>query len=400
MTTLIETKRYRLTLARPAQQSGVTVLTWPYFRDNYSPTRDTPFPDYEAQDFATVSHLNSLRVETTRNDWFQGAEIDEILAAVMRFRTETDVLISYGSSMGGHAAIAFAPDYKADFTLAIAPQASLSATFMQSLGDTRWSDCVPQFKQDRILGRPRAPLSGLMVFDPQNPLDTAHARAIAAQTQISELHVPGGGHHPGKVINRVYGLRRLLSEIGASAIQRRSPDLAPLHDALRTTVEYKFLNGTDTDRTMLLQRPGVAQLEQALPYQAVLNSLRRMPSETFIAQAARLATSTERRYQLAATMMAMGQCERGLGMILAEGPPAQFYTPEARGFLQGIAPTLGLDAWRTEAMRLEAIGDLAGALFCFETAQATFKTGDLIARKIAACRDRLAGAPLQGAGSD
>ncbi|WP_323040885.1 hypothetical protein [Gemmobacter sp.] len=390
MTILIENNRYRLTLARPEQPTGVTVLSWPYLRTECSPTRDTPFPGYEPQDFASRSGLNSLRVESTRNDWFQGAEIDDVLAAVTQFCRDSDVLISYGSSMGGHAAIALAPECKADFVLAVAPQASLAANFMRAIKDPRWADCVPHFRHDRILNGSCKQMRGLVIFDPHNPRDTAHAQAIQQHTQTSHLHVHGGGHHPGKIVNRVYGLRRLLSEIAASFSGHHDLALAPLEAALKETLEYRFLDGSDADRTILLHRLGIDQLEQALPYPTILNSLRHSPSETFIAQAMRLATSAERRYQLAATLMAMGHHERGLGMILAEGPPALFYTTEAREFLQGIAPSLGLDAWRAEGLRLEATGDLDGALFCLETARANFQTGHLIASKISAYRAALA----------
>ena len=392
MTILVENARYRLTLARPDRPSGITVLSWPYFRDNYSATTDTRFPAPEPQDFATRKGMNSLRVETTRNDWFQGDGIDEVLTAINRARRDSDVLISYGSSMGGHAAIAFAPECRADYAVALAPQASLAAGFMRSIQDPRWPDSVPLFHNDRILNGRCRDLRGLMLFDPDNPRDRSHASAIAAHTALESVHVHGGWHHPGRIVNRAYGLVRLLNEIGTELSGGRRPGpFTALRTALRDSAEHRFLFGSDADRTALMLKPGIDYLERALEFPAILEALRRAPSETFIAQTARFARTPLQRRQLAATLMALGHHERGLGMIHAEGPLAYFYVPEARDFLRSIAPDLGLDAWRAEGLRLEAAGDVEGALFCLEAARTNFRTGDLIARKLHDYRKRLSG---------
>ena len=164
------------------------------------------------EDFLFANGISAIHVLGRGDDWYQYDDVFDALATVKAATAGAERRITYGSSMGGYAAVRFADAVAADGVLALSPQWSINPA------KAPWEDRWPQDSHriawnDRIDGAVRCRTTPILVYDPCMPLDHRHATRIAAETQSVLLPVSYSGHPSSTFLGEVRLLRTLLEDI-------------------------------------------------------------------------------------------------------------------------------------------------------------------------------------------
>lgn len=173
--------------------------------------------------------FNEYLIKRNRNHWFQTAEIEEV-AEIVRQRTEGTRVITYGSSMGGFAAINFAPMLGAHSFIAVSPLHDVSLG--NEAGDRRWVESAQiDFTHSLIRSGECRDAEGY-VFYAFDGHDEKHADLIQRDTAATLVPVEYGGHPCSFYINATYKLKRIIAEVAAGEFAldtfRRDIDAATL----------------------------------------------------------------------------------------------------------------------------------------------------------------------------
>ena len=143
--------------------------------------------------FLTKYGISAVHVMGAGDDWYQYPEMVEAMAAVRGVTEGAQTVMTYGSSMGGYAAIRFADAARATATLALSPQHNIDPSrppfdqrWAEAAGRIRW---LPQFAGPLRAGD-RPPV---VVYDSRST-DAAQVDAIAAEIEITPIALPYGGH--------------------------------------------------------------------------------------------------------------------------------------------------------------------------------------------------------------
>lgn len=152
--------------------------------------------------------VTAIHVLSRGNDWYQYADMAEALEIVRQAASGAERCITYGSSMGGYAAIRFAERVGAHEALALQPQYSINPAV--AAFDDRWRDDARRIRwrpelDGPIAGMPRA----ILVFDPFG-VDARHADLIAREASVRPFRLRGGGHGIATVLNEMNLLRPLV----------------------------------------------------------------------------------------------------------------------------------------------------------------------------------------------
>lgn len=168
----------------------------------FDPMGDDRSLDREAfgEQFLAGRGLDAVHIVSAHNDWYQDLGLPAALAAVREVTRPYAQVATYGSSMGGYAALRFSGWIGADVAVAISPQYSVQPPFadfdkrwLRLRRGTRWL-----FEQP---GDPLPPLKTCIVFYDDRGLDRAHAEAIARDLPHAALvRVPYAGHPAGTML--------------------------------------------------------------------------------------------------------------------------------------------------------------------------------------------------------
>jgi pimeloyl-ACP methyl ester carboxylesterase len=77
------------------------------------------------QSFLRKHGINAVHVLVSRSHWYQTPEMEGALAFIRHIAKDYHRVVTYGSSMGGYAAIKFGPEVRANAAVAISPQYSI-----------------------------------------------------------------------------------------------------------------------------------------------------------------------------------------------------------------------------------------------------------------------------------
>lgn len=163
--------------------------------------------------------FNSVHIASHASHWFQHREMIDVPSLVKDY-TKDRVVVTYGMSMGGYAALAFSKLFSASRVVAFAPQYSIDST--KTPWETRWRrnaaaiDFVLDHMESQI-----SPTAGIsVIYDPLFALDANHIKKIRDIRPIREIKVPMGGH----LVARFLGECGVLSAMVASLL--RTDDLS------------------------------------------------------------------------------------------------------------------------------------------------------------------------------
>ena len=160
--------------------------------------------------FLEARGITAIHVMGRREDWYQYAEMPEVSAAVRHAVAPFSRIMTYGSSMGGYAALRFADAMGANAALAMSPQYSLDPE--AGVTDRRWSQDT-----NRIGWRPelRGPIhcdfKPVVVYDPVGP-DGWHGRRVAQDLPIDAIRLPHTAHPVTTYLGEVGLLAPLVFE--------------------------------------------------------------------------------------------------------------------------------------------------------------------------------------------
>jgi hypothetical protein len=282
-----EDENYRVVVARSPQESAVSLVKFDHWTGVQDPVVPVPFADVRPWNLATKIGYNLIHVQTRRNDWYQLEGIDDALNAVRALKRDGDFFLSYGGSMGGYAAVAFADDVAADLFLAVSPQASISRAYMMEINDNRWRNCWPQFTRDRVIGQPRKACRGVVIFDPDHKTDAAHAHAVARHADTHLLVFPGSWHSPIAAARNGMGGWRIFADwlIHAARNQHDVADAcADLQALIDRTLLARFAKAPTDVRMAMIAQEGVETIRAQVSIEYVCNVVSATPdaAEAFI----------------------------------------------------------------------------------------------------------------------
>lgn len=171
----------------PAQDVSRWVVTF----DNYGIGQGFDRQGF-GEEFLRQSGVSAIHVMGRCGDWYQYPEMGEAMAAVRQATAEAGRIMTYGSSMGGYAALRFADAAGAHSVLAISPQYSIDP--QKAAFEKRWLQDGQRIKWlsdiDSALTTKAKPV---VIFDPMGD-DRRHVELIETEIEISRIALPFCGH--------------------------------------------------------------------------------------------------------------------------------------------------------------------------------------------------------------
>ena len=159
--------------------------------DSYTHDRRPDRPGFGEAFFAGHS-IDAVHVIPCGNDWYQYPEMPDAAALIGNIAAAYKRVVSYGSSMGGYAAIRFGEAVGASAALALSPQFSVDPAAVPF--ETRWRRDARHL--DFSLER-RWPAgfveTSYIAFDPYTP-DRGHVELFAGKTGIVPIRIANSGH--------------------------------------------------------------------------------------------------------------------------------------------------------------------------------------------------------------
>ena len=271
MDVIFENERYRVVKTPARSNSNISILYFHPHSERRHHTRPSPFNAVEDLNFITKHGMNGIFIQSRRNDWYQHPSIFDALQLISSIKDAKDTYISYGLSMGGHAAISFAPHLAADYFVALAPQASLSPEFMREIDDERWKPAQKLFKYDRILDGDCQSCNGVIFLDNSNPQDLLHSNYICANSQAQTINCPGTWHLPGSFLNREFGLMSIVATIGEllSDKQSLSEYLGTVQSKINSSFLATFMAADPHEKVELLCQHGIERIRAEVKTKAL-----------------------------------------------------------------------------------------------------------------------------------
>lgn len=192
--------------------------------DNYGIGHGFDRPGF-GQDWLAAQGISAIHVMGRAEDWYQYPDIEAALSAVRAATLGASKVITYGSSMGGYAAIRFADAVGAHRALAFSPQYTLDPAVAGH--EARWSQDSRRIRWRPELNRAiRCSAEAVIVYDPCGP-DRWHADRIAQDVPVAHVRLPHTGHPATTYLAEVHLLAPLVlsvldGPIDARDFQRRA----------------------------------------------------------------------------------------------------------------------------------------------------------------------------------
>ena len=173
----------RLRAFRVPSPSATLVVTFSNYVEGGE--RHQPF----GERFFAHHGIDAIHVVAKDNHWFDLPETAALLAAI-RDAAGGKPLLTYGSSMGGYAAIRFAAALGAARAIAISPQYALDRRIVPF--ERRWRHEARRLRLAATRAEPDAP-PAIVFFDPHNP-DARHVEHWARERVVEAVPLAYAGH--------------------------------------------------------------------------------------------------------------------------------------------------------------------------------------------------------------
>ena len=160
--------------------------------DSFTDDRTLDRPGF-GQVFLDESGIDAIHVIARDNDWYQYADMADAMLAVKEAAGRYGRVTTYGSSMGGYAAIRLAGLAGAHAVLALSPQYSIDPAIAP--WERRWIACSRAFRPvwERVLPLP-AVSEAYVVYDPLD-LDRRQIRLLGENGfAFQPIGIPHAGH--------------------------------------------------------------------------------------------------------------------------------------------------------------------------------------------------------------
>lgn len=187
----------------PASDASRWVVTF----DNYGIGHGFDRPGF-GQEFLRSAGISAIHVMGVREDWYQYPDMAAAMQAVRQAVSGAERVMTYGSSMGGYAALRFADAAGANAVLALSPQYSIDPRktpfeqrWLQDSQRIRW---LPEI-DGRIACRARP----VVVFDPSKE-DGRHIALIQRDIDIVPIRLHHVSHPATTYLGEVGVLKELV----------------------------------------------------------------------------------------------------------------------------------------------------------------------------------------------
>ncbi|WP_420138239.1 alpha/beta hydrolase [Sphingomonas sp.] len=163
--------------------------------------------------FFAGENVGAIHILSHSNDWFQHTDIPEVLSIIRDVCGKSDRLLTYGSSMGGYAALRFASALGAGAALALSPQYSVDPR--KAPFETRWASDRRRIRFIDSLEGAIQPVPLMVVaYDPSLPEDREHVHCLAREiSELQTLPLPFAGHPVGPFLQDVELLRATVLDV-------------------------------------------------------------------------------------------------------------------------------------------------------------------------------------------
>jgi tetratricopeptide (TPR) repeat protein len=190
----------------PASDTSRWVVTF----DNYGIGHGFDRPAF-GENFLRSAGVSAIHVMGRREDWYQYLEMVDAMRAVREATAGAERVMTYGSSMGGYAALRFADAAGANAVLAISPQYSIDPAKVpfekRWLQDSQRIQWLPD-----IDGAMTVTAKPVVVFDPSGD-DLLHVRLIEEAIAIERIALPSCGHPAATFLEDVGLLGGLVFQV-------------------------------------------------------------------------------------------------------------------------------------------------------------------------------------------
>lgn len=182
---------YRSDTLLVRKRDGLCRKRWVVTFDHYGITGTFDRPGF-GEEFLASRGISLITVLGRGNDWYQYPDIAAALAAARSALLRADRVITYGSSMGGYAAIRFADALGAHGCIAISPQYSNDPAKVPF--ESRWPEDARRIDWRGESPRPiRCAADPVIVYDPSIE-DGEHVRRIACDMRCRALPIRHAAH--------------------------------------------------------------------------------------------------------------------------------------------------------------------------------------------------------------
>ncbi|MBJ7485255.1 hypothetical protein [Brevundimonas sp.] len=175
--------------------------------------------------FLKAYGISAIHVLGRGNDWYQYPEIADALAAVRQGVAGAQRVMTYGSSMGGYAAVRFADAVGATSVLAFSPQYSLDPA--KAGHDRRWQQDAHRIQWlEAVDGPIRSAIKPVVIYD-STGLDGWHGDRIGQDVETVAVRLPHTAHPVAVYLDEIGLLRSLVFDglegvIDGPTIQREA----------------------------------------------------------------------------------------------------------------------------------------------------------------------------------
>jgi tetratricopeptide (TPR) repeat protein len=224
------------------------------------------------ESFFQSRDVSAIHVMGKSEDWYQYADIEQALATVRTAVADASRVMTYGSSMGGYAAIRFADAAAAHAVLALSPQYTIDPA--KPPFDDRWSQHGHAINwRPEIDGPVRCSVRPVLVYDPKTA-DGQHARRYAHDIDIVEMALPHTAHPVTTFLSEVGVLESLIfgvldgtadiEGIRTKAWAGRRTSIAYLNELTRVQPPHRERSALRLARLACAENPGNAAALEAL----------------------------------------------------------------------------------------------------------------------------------------
>lgn len=196
------------------QVAGADPDRWVVTFDNYGIGHGFDRPGF-GQTWLQGQGISAIHVMGRAEDWYQYEDIHVALTAVHAVVGSASRVMTYGSSMGGYAAVRFADAVGAHAALALSPQYTLDPSI--AAHDRRWFQEAQRISwikglNGKLVTRSRV----VLAYDPYG-LDGWHGRRIAQDSQADLIRLPFTAHPVTSFLSEI----GLLGELVMSVLDDR-----------------------------------------------------------------------------------------------------------------------------------------------------------------------------------
>ncbi|WP_131118731.1 hypothetical protein [Lichenihabitans psoromatis] len=197
-------------LVRAACPFGSTVCFVTF--DSYSDVGSLDRPAF-GESFLRDRGFDAVHILSRRNNWYLHETSAKAFDAARNAVTGYRRVVTYGSSMGGYAAIRFGRQVGAGHAIAMSPQYSINpdtppfetrwrfdAEAIDFRHENRWDDCFVE--------------AATIFYDPRDP-DRHHVEMFKGKTRVIAVPVVNGGHPCTTMLAEIGLLQTALPEIAA-----------------------------------------------------------------------------------------------------------------------------------------------------------------------------------------